>query len=423
MKLKRNLTAAVLAGALMLPLAACASGGGSAATLAGREPVMPTADYWDVEQPDEASLDAVGNFAARSGELVLSGAENICYSPVSLYYALAMAGTGAAGRTQEEIYAALGTTDTDTLLHGLNLMFQRLYSDEKECRVYLANSIWMREGVAFYDTFTDAAAEQLYAACYTLDFDAPGAGKAITDWVSEQTKGLLKPEFELTPDSIAVLLNTVYFKANWSDEFRKENTREDTFTCADGSAVTCDFMHRGSDGYAVAVEGYTMASLPFRGAYRMFFLLPDEDCTIDGLLEERGLAALLDGSAAEYREIRWSVPKFTAKNEMGLVPVLEAMGVELAFSDKAADFSAMCDVSALPGQIAYISQVKQGVSFSIDEEGVEAAAYTEVAMNAGAAAPPEETVEMDLDRPFLYGVESGDGVILFIGRCDDPTKN
>ena len=50
----------------------------------------------------------------------------------------------------------------------------------------------------------------------------------------------------------------------------------------------------------------------------------------------------------------------------------------------------------------------------IDEEGVEAAAYTEV-KEAGAAPPrelPEE--EMDLDRPFLFAIWK-DGAPLFIG--------
>ena len=77
--------------------------------------------------------------------------------------------------------------------------------------------------------------------------------------------------------------------------------------------------------------------------------------------------------------------------------------------------------SQLPGGAAYLSEVRQGTAFSVDEEGAEAAAYTELVMRAGSAAPPEgEPVVMELNRPFLYGVWNSEGTVLFLGRCDAP---
>ena len=415
--MKRRWTALALAGVLTLTLPGCSAG---AATLAGKSPAMPTDEYYRVEVDDELRA-ALTAFSVESGGAVLLGEENLCYSPVSLYYALALAGTGAAGETQQEIYNALGASDTQTLSADLDTLYRALYRDEKHCKVYLANSVWMREGVDFYESYTDNAADNFYAECYTMDFDASNAGKTISNWVSDKTKGLLKPEVLLTRETIAVLMNTVYFKANWIDEFNKNRTEQDTFTLADGSAVQCDFMHAARHGDAVAVEGYTLASIPFEGSLELFFLLPDEGETIDGLLTSRGLAALLDESAAAYREVEWSVPKFSVKSKLDLVPLLKDMGVELAFSDTLADFSAMCDVSRLPGGVAYIDKVEQGTYFTLDEEGAEAAAYTEIDMRGGAAAPPDETITMDLDRPFLYGIRDYSGTVLFLGRCDDPT--
>lgn len=415
--MKRRLTALALAGVLTLTLPGCSAG---TATLAGKSPTMPTDEYYSVAA-DEELLVALTDFSAESGGAVLLGEENLCYSPVSLYYALALAGTGAAGETQQEIYAVLGVPDTETLSDDLETLYRTLYRDEKHCKVYLANSVWMREGVDFYESYTDNAANNFYAECYTMDFDASNAGKTISNWVSDKTKGLLKPEVTLTPETIAVLLNTVYFKANWIDEFNKNRTEQDTFTLADGTAVQCDFMHATRDGDAVAVEGYTLACVPFEGSLEMFFLLPDEGETIDGLLTSRGLAELLDESAAAYREVEWSVPKFSVESKLDLVPMLESLGVERAFSDTLADFSAMCDVSKLPGGVAYISKVEQGTYFTLDEEGAEAAAYTEIEMGGGSAAPPDETIIMDLNRPFLYGIRDYNGTVLFLGRCDDPT--
>ena len=103
--------------------------------------------------------------------------------------------------------------------------------------------------------------------------------------------------------------------------------------------------------------------------------------SIDSLLAGPGLATLLNTDAAQYRQIEWSIPKFAVKGEIDLVPVLQRAGVERAFCADEADFSNLCDVSQLPGGAAYLSEVRQGTAFSVDEEGAEAAAYTELVMS------------------------------------------
>ena len=97
--MKRRWTALALAGVLTLTLPGCSAG---AATLAGKSPAMPTDEYYRVEVDDELRA-ALTAFSVESGGAVLLGEENLCYSPVSLYYALALAGTGAAGETQQEV--------------------------------------------------------------------------------------------------------------------------------------------------------------------------------------------------------------------------------------------------------------------------------------------------------------------------------
>ena len=146
------------------------------------------------------------------------------------------------GNARRKFMPFLGCSDTETLSDDLETLYRALYRDEKHCKVYLANSVWMREGVAFYESYTDNAAKRFYAECYTMDFDAPKAGRTISDWVSDKTKGLLKPEVTLKPETIAVLLNAVYFKANWIDEFQKKYTEQipsPGLTAAMCSAILC----------------------------------------------------------------------------------------------------------------------------------------------------------------------------------------
>ena len=49
---------------------------------------------------EEAFPQAVSGFAQKAAPLLLGEEENGCFSPLSLYYALALAGSGSQGKTQ-----------------------------------------------------------------------------------------------------------------------------------------------------------------------------------------------------------------------------------------------------------------------------------------------------------------------------------
>ena len=67
----------------------------------------------------------------------------------------------------------------------------------------------------------------------------------------------------------------------------------------------------------------------------------------------------------------------------------------------------------------YVSQVKHATRVAINEEGVTAAAFT-VILRAGAAMPPKDEMDFALDRPFLFIIESQDGLPLFAGVVNQP---
>ena len=146
------------------------------------------------------------------------------------------------------------------------------------------DTAWMQDDIVFSEPFMDNAAKNFYAESYTVDFADPNVGKVVKEWIRKQAKGLLAPEVQTNPETLAILLNTVYFKANWVDKFVKSKAKNGEFHLSDGNTVSCDFMHQ-----------------------------------------------------------------------------------------------------------------------------------------SGSAAPSDETIDMTLDRPFLYGVRDDDGTILFLGRCDDPS--
>lgn len=406
MKRRRRSAAFLAAVLLSVSLAGC-----------GEKSIAPSSGGDAPGGGSALSADAGEHFAAVTGAELLSGAENRCYSPVSLYLALAMAGAGAAGETQAQIYTLLGAENTDTLAAGCKTMLDALQRDEKDSKLYLANSVWTRQGIETKPDYQTLLEQDFSAESFSVPFGQTRADGKMSAWVEQRTRGLLKPKFQHEADTVAVLLNTIYFKDGWAEPFSERNRENGDFTTAGGEIVRADFMQNRSAGLAREGEDYRKGELSFRSGGSMFFVLPDEDVPLQQLLAERGLQELLTDEGAQSRDIAWWLPKFRQGGEVQLIDLLRSLGVTDAFDADAANFSNGWDTSA------YISEVRQGTALSVDENGVEAAAYTEISMKESAAlVEPESPLEMRLDRPFLYGVRGADGTLVFVGVCADPTR-
>ena len=67
----------------------------------------------------------------------------------------------------------------------------------------------------------------------------------------------------------------------------------------------------------------------------------------------------------------------------------------------------------------FLSKAQHAARVKIDEEGCEAAAYTVMLKDAGAALP-DSVVDMVLDRPFIFVISGENGLPRFIGIVNNP---
>ena len=150
----------------------------------------------------------------------------------------------------------------------------------------------------------------------------------------------------------------------------------------------------------------------------MLLIVPDQGrfTEVEGQLQS-GLVERVAGALAPGAEVDLTMPKFKFRTQAGLAEALKALGMKNAFDAQAADFSGMTKQEAL-----HISDVIHEAYIAVDEEGTEAAAATAVVMRATAMPVPVQTVELKIDRPFLFALRDRDtGAILFLGRVTDPT--
>ena len=393
----------VLLAALML--AGC--GGSGIGKYAVAEAGHPTARKTE----DRVDTEALRQFGDETAAVVFTGERNEVYSPVSLYVALGMLTELADGETKQQVMDLLGMSDSETLRQWAKALWQQLYHDERDSALWLGNAAFLNENMAFYKEPLDVLTEDYYASSYQVPMGSKAADKAVAAWLNRQTNDLLADDtkaIETKESDLLRLYNTIYYKAAWQEAFFEGATKQDIFTAADGTEQRTDFMHISIEGAPVARgEGYRCASLYLKDGGEMTFYLPDEGVTVEELLQRKNiLSELLPVNAEEVR-VNWSVPKFDIRASLELNDALQALGVTDAFDAVKADFSPLTE------QAAYVESVNQAARVRIDEEGIEAAAFTEV--QAGAGAPQElDEEEMNLNRPFLFAIWK-DGAPLFIG--------
>ncbi|MFR1640865.1 MAG: serpin family protein [Eggerthellaceae bacterium] len=220
------------------------------------------------------------------------------YSPISLYYALAMTRLGAAGDTADEIGAVLGGSDATAAAEQCGHL-QNLLMAGSSADIRLANSVWLREGAEFRQGFIDAVAGSFSASLYTARFGTPGANEAMGNWIAESTEGTIAPQVETQEGMLLSLMSALYFKSEWASPFEADATETGTFHAEEGDA-DASFMEQRLDKPREyrATDAYTRASLGFADGSEMTFVLPAEGVDARALLADA--AALEEAFTAEH---------------------------------------------------------------------------------------------------------------------------
>jgi serpin B len=376
-----------------------------------------------------ASVDArlvVGNtgFGLNLFKAVMeaSPGENIFISPASVSLALAMTLNGAAGETRTGMAQALQLQEMS--LEDLNTAFADLRSilqnPDPKVELAIANSLWARQGVAFHEDFLGRNRNFFDARVTELDFDHPDAAKTINDWVREQTRGKIEKIVDppIHPLTVLYLINAIYFKGTWSEEFNPELTRELPFTLADGGSRKHPIMYKEGEFRYLDGKGFQAVALPYgkNGRVSMYIFLPNRDSSLEEFyksLTPENWAQWMKSFRSLEGEV--GLPRFKFSYEASLNDYLKVLGMGVAFDMAAADFSAM---RPIPPRL-YIADVKHKTYIDVNEKGTEAAAVTSVEMRLTSA--PLDRFSMIADRPFCFAiVDDQTGSLLFIGSLTDP---
>ncbi|ADY55765.1 proteinase inhibitor I4 serpin [Syntrophobotulus glycolicus DSM 8271] len=344
------------------------------------------------------------------------GEQNILISPLSISTALAMTYQGAAGSTKEAMAKALGYTGLEdiTVNHSYQNLIPYLNGLDDKVKLNVGNSVWVREGEEIKPDFLTVNRDIFYAPTISLDFSKDEAAAQINQWIAEATDQKITKMVDspIESDVVMYLINAIYFKGDWAEQFEPEKTVQTKFAAGDGKTDEVRMMSRTGKVEYGEGENFQAVRLPYGGGKAaMYCILPKEGLAINDfvLSLDAGRWQAIKDSLAERDELLVQLPRF--KLEYGIKNLnesLAALGMGEAFTAQA-DFSRM-------GNQIYISRVLHKAIIEVNEEGSEVAAATGVEVQKISA----QTLAFIANRPFLFVIaDDQTGTVLFMGKLSE----
>lgn len=337
--------------------------------------------------------------------------KNLMISPISLEIDLGMFQNGIEGKTLEKLLKTQGLDGfkVDEVNDYYKTMITGIAQADDRVTFTSANSLWYHNEYSVADNFKSAIENNYAAKVASADFSDSKTRNMINSWCSDNTGDRIKEMITaLCPEDLFHLLNAVYFKGSWLFEFDKSQTKKDEFKTANGNIKEVDMMYKqfSSISYSDAGDFETIV-IPFSSPGFMFFaMLPKEDVKMDDAIINSLSPASINSLSTAKGYLY--MPKYEVEYEMAaLVEVLQAINPELAFNQDEITFlnTKVNDVNIL-----------QKTFFKVDEEGVEAAAVTDMSNTYFDNPDNSKIVELRFNRPFVYGImEASTNMPLFIG--------
>ncbi|MQA93023.1 MAG: serpin family protein, partial [Gemmatimonas sp.] len=175
---------------------------------------------------------------------------------------------GADGETWTQMRDALGFEGLDepAINAGYRDMIDLLGGLDPHVQLGIANSVWARAGIAFYEDFLDRTRTWFDAYVEELDFSDPATLGVINGWVEDRTNGRIRDLIDEIPDeAIMYLVNAIYFNGDWRYQFDRDETRPLPFTRANRQVVQAETMGIETDLRYFMDSDVSVVELPYGG--------------------------------------------------------------------------------------------------------------------------------------------------------------
>ena len=327
--------------------------------------------------------------------------ENMVLSPFSVWMTLAALANATDEAALPELLKAL---HVDLSVEELNASVSRMLyslSGNEGADGYnplsIANAVFVDQSATLQKEFAQNFLDYYRGTAMNVDMQSPAAIKAINDWASEHTDGLITDIVkEIPQDTIVALANAVYFSDRWALEFDEKLTEDMAFH-GTGSDATVPFMLREGDAIPYYADDTLQAvNLRMKTGSGMYILLP-KDGDADALLarmDAEAFSRIVSDTAPTTGKLL--LPRFSLQSDLKLNEALKELGVPLL------DESSPALRKLVQGTDAFIGSSLHQATINVDEKGTTAAAVTVELIEPTSMPLATEPFSMVCDKPFVF---------------------
>ncbi|XP_008067684.1 serpin B9 [Carlito syrichta] len=374
----------------------------------------------------ETLSEANGTFAIHLLKILCQDnpSRNVFYSPVSISSALAMVLLGAKGNTAAQMAQVLSLNTEEDVHLGFQSLLAEVNRPGTQYLLKMANRLFAEKTCKFFSAFKESCLQFYRAELEQLSFAkaAEESRKHINTWVSKKTEGKIQellPVNSIDAETRLVLVNTIYFKGKWNEQFDKTYTRKIPFKINQKEQRPVQMMYQEATLRLAHLDELRaqVLELPYAGQeLSMLVLLPDDDVELS--MVEKNLTfekftAWTKPDCMKSTEVEVLLPTFKLQEDYDMGSVLQRLGLVDLFQQDKADLSAMSAERDL-----CLSKFVHQSSVEVNEEGSEAAAASAIlVVECCAIIGPRFCA----DHPFLFFIRHNrTNSLLFCGRFSSP---
>ncbi|KAG5667553.1 hypothetical protein PVAND_015532 [Polypedilum vanderplanki] len=341
---------------------------------------------------------------------------NAILSPISIDISLSILLIGSSGLTFKQLLTGLKYPTN----YSINLIqsnsFLLIKSMKKAGGIEYATKIYVNEKFSLQNVYKSAIQKYFHSGIETMNFsDRQKSANTINDFISTSTNGMIEnmlKESDINLDSSFILINCIYFKGIWVNQFNKNKTTEDDFMVNETYSIKIPFMKTKAKfkfGFINELNGSSVIELPYANSnLTLTIVLPSKDIDLNNLIQ---LSKNYDWKNLSNRlrnqTLSVEIPKFNATINQFLNRPLIKMGMDSLFDSSTAQLNHIVHNNGTPIRVTLDYLYHQAV-INIDEEGTTAAATT-------AASSRSMPITFLATKPFLYLLRTS-STIYFIGH-------
>ncbi|XP_074063377.1 serpin B10 [Macrotis lagotis] len=376
-----------------------------------------------------------------------TGDKNIFFSPWSISTALAMIYLGARGNTATQIEQVLqlnkaqgaettsphfekkrktelGPSKAEDIYSDVQALMSEINKPNNSYLLKTANRLYGEKSYPFHSEYLENIKKYFDAEPQSVNFleNADQIRAKINSWVESQTEGKivkLLPDDSIDSMTRLVLVNAIYFKGKWKEQFKTKDTIEKPFRVNQTTTKSVKMMSMKRKLKIFHIEKPEAKGIQLyydNDDLSMFVVLPDDSNGLKELEKTVTYGKLSDWTHEDMMElydVQLYLPKFKLEESYDLKSTLSSMGMSDAFSTNHADFSGITEKKNL-----FLSEVFHKAFVEVNEEGTEAGASTAGEHLVRMKFP---SITFNVDHPFLFFIKhKKTNSILFYGRVYSP---